>query len=86
VLILWGPTRVFLGGVYPRANPVGCHAYGFLSWHVRQHVGISAVVFRGVTCLIKIRISLISEDHDSELQSGPTSFWTESSTPMACGL
>ena len=35
----------------------------------------------------KIRISLmISEEHDSELQSGPTSSWTKSSTPMAYGL
>jgi hypothetical protein len=30
---------------------------------------MSAVLFRSVTCLIKIRISLISEDHDLELQA-----------------
>ena len=30
---------------------------------------MSAVLFRSATCLIKIRISLISEDHDLELQA-----------------
>ena len=36
-------------------------------------LAMGKVLFRSVTCLIKIRISLISEEHDLESQSDPTS-------------
>jgi hypothetical protein len=47
-------------------------------------LAMSAVLFRSVTCLIKIEVSLISEEHDLDLQCDPTFSWTKSNKPMAC--